>query len=534
MTRALPLLFACLWAAAALSQTDVSAPDTCQLTITLLDGDANEPLPGIVRIVGPNGKTVQLVELVNRGQGIDGDQPIHQWSVLPAKSTFTVPAGSVSIQALAGLETDLAEQRLDLTDKKDADIAIRLKRFANARASGLVAGNTHLHLMKLSKQQADRYLQTVPHGDGLDIVFVSYLERAGADLEYTSNNYTPQDLARLSHEHVHFGHGQEHRHNFGSHGEGYGHILLLDTAYIVRPVSVGPGIMKAGTDSPPLQAGIDEARAAGGKVIWAHNLFGFEDIPNWITGRVHANNIFDGSHRGSFKDTYYRYLNIGLRVPFSTGTDWFIYDFSRVYVPADGPLTPTQWLDQLAAGKSMITNGPLLEFTVDDQSIGSVLEIDAPRKVKVKGRAIGRGDFKRIELVRNGRVVEKAASEAEGGHYRAELDLSLPMDAPSWLALRTVPPPVEGDAELTEPVASNEFGHPLFSHTSPIYVHLAGNGVFDAVTARGLLAEMRSDVEKIEAQAKFADPFERRRVLKVYEEAIGKLEARLAAQAAGG
>ncbi len=87
-------------------------------------------------------------------------------------------------------------------------------------------------------------------------------------------------------------------------------------------------------------------------MIWAHNLYGFEDIPNWITGRVHANNIFDGSHRGSFKDTYYRYLNIGLHVPFSTGTDWFIYDFSRVYVQTDRPLTPTAWLEILAAGKS--------------------------------------------------------------------------------------------------------------------------------------------------------------------------------------
>ena len=47
-------------------------------------------------------------------------------------------------------------------------------------------------------------------------------------------------------------------------------------------------------------------------MIWAHNLFGFEDIPNWITGRVHANNIFDGSAAGSYKDTYYRYLNVGL------------------------------------------------------------------------------------------------------------------------------------------------------------------------------------------------------------------------------
>ena len=122
-----------------------------------------------------------------------------------------------------------------------------------------------LHLMKLSKQQADRYLREVPLADGLEIVFLSYLERAKADLEYTSNKYSLAELARLSHRHLHFGHGQEHRHNFGSHDEGYGHILLLDIPYIIQPVSIGPGITEKGTDYPPLQKGIDERGAWGAR-----------------------------------------------------------------------------------------------------------------------------------------------------------------------------------------------------------------------------------------------------------------------------
>ena len=227
----------------------------------------------------------------------------------------------------------------------------------------------------------------MPLADGLDVVFLSYLERAGSDLDYTSNKYSHEDLHRLSHDYLQFGHGEEHRHNFDEYGEGYGHILLLDIPIIIRPVSIGPGLTEAKSDAPPLQVGIDQARESGGKVIWAHNRYGFEDIPNWITGRVHANNIYDGSERGSYRDTYYRYLNIGLHVPFSTGTDWFIYDLSRVYVETDParPVTPTEWLDRLAAGKTYITNGPLLEFIVDDQPIGSTLDLAKPGKVSVRG-----------------------------------------------------------------------------------------------------------------------------------------------------
>jgi hypothetical protein len=36
---------------------------------------------------------------------------------------------------------------------------------------------------------------------------------------------------------------------------------------------------------------------------------------NALTGRLDALNVFDGSRRGSFEDNYYRYLNIGLRLP---------------------------------------------------------------------------------------------------------------------------------------------------------------------------------------------------------------------------
>ncbi len=500
---------------------------TCKLTISLVDQKTVAPQPGIVQVRDASGELVELAELVNRGKGIEQKGPIHEWWVLAKPMEVIVPAEKLEVRGLSGLETELSRQSVDLTGRSRGTLQVPLSRFYRARDHDQVAGNTHLHLMKLSRQQADRYLKEVALADGLDVVFLSYLERAGSDLEYTSNKYTRRDLEKLSHDHVHWGHGQEQRHNFGSHGEGYGHILLLDIPYVIQPVSIGPGIAKTGADAPPLQEGIDEVRRGGGKVIWAHNAFGFEDIPNWITGRVHANNIFDGGSRGSYKDSYYRYLNLGLHVPFSTGTDWFIYDFSRTYVATDRPITPREWLDRLAEGKSVITNGPLLEWTVADKPIGSVINLSEPATLTARGRAVGRTDFKRIEVVENGRVVAKAQSEKQGEHFVAAIDLPLPIDAPCWLALRTPPPPVSDDPQLQEPVARNEFGESLFGHTSPIYVEQNGDGVFDATTGAELVAQMKSDWEKIQSQAVFTEPSQRERVSRVYQEAIEVLENRL-------
>lgn len=454
----------------------------CRLTLELVDSKTGESLPGVVQLLTSEGQAVPLKELINRGQGLSEKAPISRWWVLPERTTLDVPSDRIKLKALSGLETELAEMEVDLTGKREHALKVPLVRFYQAQPKGYVAGNTHVHLRKLSKPQADRYLQEASLVDGLDIVYVSYLERAKDDLEYTSNNYTPKDLEHLSTDHVHFGHGQEHRHNFGPYGEGYGHILFLDIPVIIRPVSIGPGITAAGPDAPPLRQGIDEARRQGGKVIWAHNMYGFEDIPNWLTGRVHANNIFDGGTHGSYKESFYRYLNIGLKVPFSTGTDWFIYDFSRVYAMTDKPVTPRGWLDLLAEGKTYITNGPLLEFTVDGRPLGSTLELNEPAEVAIRAQALGRIDFQRIELVKNGDVVAHAKSRPDGKHFAAELNERLRIDGPCWLTLRTPPPPVASDPTLQAPVPENEYGGALFAHTSPIYVRFGGRGVFDRAT----------------------------------------------------
>lgn len=521
--------------AGTIARSEPLAPN-CKLTIELVDGASGASLAGLIQVRDARDQRVSLAELIPRGLGIELEGPIHEWWSLPRAMVVTVPAEAVTVDAVAGLETERTSQRIDLTGRAEATIRVPLTRFFAARQKGLVAGNTHLHLRNLARSAADRYLREVPLGDGLDVVFVSYLTRPPADLDYVTNRYARRDLEELSDDRVHFGHGEEHRHNFGSHGQGYGHILLLDIPQLVEPVSIGPGITGRGADSPPLQAGIDAARAAGGKVVWAHNRFGFEDIPNWITGRVHANNIFDGGEHGGFEDTFYRYLDIGLKVPFSTGTDWFLYDFSRVYVPSEGPITPTEWLERLAAGKSFITNGPLLELTVEGRGPGDELELARAQEVTIRGRAWGRSDFGRIELVRNGRVTRTAKSRPEGRHFVATFEEREPIGEPSWLALRTPPPPrsdwpePKGAAgpDAARDFPTNELGGPLFAHTSPVYVLVGGRGVFDPRVARGLLAEMKEDWERIEAKALFLDPVQYCRVLVVYLEAMERLESLLA------
>jgi hypothetical protein len=499
----------------------------CSVRITLLDAATNQPVAGVIRVRNAAGESLSLDALLPRGRGVPEKVAIHDWHVFTEPTVVRLPREQFTITAFSGLETEIAAQPLDLRNRDRADVTLRLRRFHDAHAAGWWNANTHVHLQKLDRGESDRYLVDIGMADGLDLVFVSYLERAEADVDYITNKYSRADLHALNNAHVHFDHGEEHRHNFTGYEEGYGHVMLLAIPELIYPVSIGPGISKTGTDGLPLKRGIERARELGGTVIWCHNQWGLEDIPNWLAGRLHANNIFDGGSHGSFEHSFYRYLNAGLKVPFSTGTDWFIYDFSRVYVPSRERPSPEEWLAQLAAGRSYITNGPLLEFTVEGRGIGEDVALERPGKVRVHGSAIGRVDFRKIEILQDGAVIHTGASQPVGAAWSAELDVDVDVTRPCWLALRTPPPSVPDDPRFSNKAPLNEYGRELFAHTSATFVDVAGKRLFDRAAAEGLLAEMQRSREFIAGRGLFADESEKRRVLEVYDEGIAAMKGRL-------
>jgi hypothetical protein len=481
---------------------------SCRLTIELVVDEGPQPVAGLIRVTNlESGKAIAFADEIHRDKN---------WYAAAPRATLLAPRAKIKVEAVHGLETEFSTRDVDLTGKETQTLSIRLKRFYNAAARGLKAGNTHLHLMKLTHAEMDRYLHVVPQADGLDLVFVSLLRRIPDERDYITNTLTDGDLGRLSQSGILFGNGEEHRHNFGAGGEGFGHVMLLDILKRIEPVSIGSGIMKEGTDGIPLQRGIRTARGDGATVIWCHNTFGHEDIPNWVAGLLHAQNIFDGGDHGTYEDTFYRYLNVAMKVPFSTGTDWFIYDFSRVYVPVGGELTSKKWLAELAAGKSYITNGAFLELTANGKPVGETLAAKVGDELKIVGRAMGRNDFRQVELVHNGAVVYSVAARQKGEHFSADVNYTLRLDGPGWVALRISPK-----------AGQNEFGKPLFAHTSPIYVTVNGERLFRPEVARGLLTEMEASQKLVEGKATFANAEEREGVLRVYRESIAALQKQI-------
>ena len=488
------------------------------LTIELNHPDGHSPRAGCIRI-RRQGEShwLSLVPLLNRNEGLSRRARELGWHVLRGRDELKVPEGDLEYEVFADINSILLTGMIDTT--RQHRLSLQPRNLFEPEDMWLVPGNTHLHLRKMTRAQMDRYLTEIPRADGLKVLFVSYLERALQTPTYSSNEYRRKELNARSQPDLQFGNGEEYRHNFGPGGEGYGHVMLLDIAKRILPASVGPGITLEGDDGTPLQPAIRAAREDGATVIWCHNTFGHEDIPNWLGGHVDAQNIFDGGNRNSYAETYYRYLNLGMTVPFSTGTDWFMYDFSRTYVPLnpDGDRSPQAWLDRLKAGHSTITNGTWLDLNINETEPGDNLVYTKPRKVPIKAHAIGRNDFGRLELVRNGVVVAGADSERKGDHFEAAFKLEHDLKEPEWWALRIAHPNA----------GRNELNQPLFAHTSPIYIDYQDRRVFDARTAQSLVDEMEQSKKHIRRFGKFADDTGQQRVLRIYDGAIETLRKRI-------
>ena len=482
--------------------------------LRLVDAEGGRGVGGIVRVLAGD-KPLAVPGLLNRLRGL-GQAESAGWYVLPAGgATVRLPPTDLRIEATSGLEWGLTTRRADLAKGGAAELSIKLAPAFRPERHGLVAGNTHLHLKNLTRAEADEYLRQVPAADGLKVLFLSYLERHKDDATYITNEYPVGRLDAFDKTGVLLDNGEEHRHNFGPSGQGYGHVMFLGIRRLVKPVSLGPGITGGGDDDRPLRPGIDDAKGQGGTVIWCHNANGHEDVPSFLAGRLDALNVFDGTRLGTYEHNYYRYLNLGMRLPISTGTDWFLYDFSRVYAKVDGPLTPAAWLDALKAGRAVATNGPLLTLSVDGQPVGGVVKLDAPRPVKVEAAAVGRHDFGKLQLVHNGRVVDTVTARQEGGAWSARLAKEVPLAGPAWFATRI------------EAKQRNELDAVLFAHTSPVYVDVGGGRVFDVEAARALRERLQEARADIRSRGQFSNPEALQNVLALYELAEADLRERI-------
>src|SRR5262245_44605926 len=200
--------------------------DGAKVRLRLVDAQDGTGQAGVIRLLRTGtDEPLQLTGPLPRLRGVEGLEKSSGWYVLPADgAALSLPRARLTVEAFSGVETALARQDLDLTAAAPDEVKVKLPFLFRPEKDDLAAGNTHLHLRGLTAEESDDYLRQVPAADRLKVLFISYLERYKDDEAYITNRYPVGDLRQFDVTGVLLNNGEEHRHNFGASGQGYGHV----------------------------------------------------------------------------------------------------------------------------------------------------------------------------------------------------------------------------------------------------------------------------------------------------------------------
>ena len=420
--------------------------------------------------------------------------------------TFEVGAverGPVRITVERGTEYVPAVLELEAPSHGTLAVDIELERWTDLGDRGWHPGNTHIHYRETETRPDDR-LQLDPRVEDLRMTAISILKRG--DLNFATNRYPIGMLTDFSTAHHYVQNGEENRHNFSGAGSpyGYGHVMLLNIKNIVEPVSRGVLVDTFDPDYPPLSYACDEAHSQGGITIWCHNGLGIELPVAAALGKVDAFNLFDNYWMDPEYDVYYQMLNAGIRMPVSTGSDWYICCANRVYSYTGGEFEYESWLQALKDGKTFITNGPALSLTVQEEGPGGEIEAHPDKPLSTLVTWTSHSPVSRVEVLFNGRVV--AGESFPDGSKGGELKADVPADSDGWIAART-----RSDVR-------DSYHQPIFAHTSPVYVKTGVDSPERGEAARLFDASIERDLEFARTRGKFYTDGQRREIVDLFRQ----------------
>jgi hypothetical protein len=159
------------------------------------------------------------------------------------------------------------------------------------------------------------------------------------------------------------------------------------------------------------------------------------------------------------------------------------------------------WCRHLRAGRTFLSAGPLIEFTVDGHQVGDIITLPGNGgTVEVEARAESILPIHRLEIVQQGRVV--AATEEVGGTRQLALRERLSITGHTWLAARVGGP---GYADAARHVDVWQRG--VMAHTSPIYVAVGGEWwLYDAQVAAYMLTLLDGSLDYIRTRSRQDQP----------------------------
>lgn len=393
-------------------------------------------------------------------------------------ATLSLPAGNYRIEVSKGLEYRRVIRNVTVTAGQRRQETVRLSRLLDLPARGWWSGDLHVHMNYGGAYRSDpARLRFQAEAEDLHVVenLIVNKEQRIPDVARFRGEPDPVSTPRTI-----LKHDEEYHTSYWGHT---GHLGL--TRNLILPNYAGYANTAAASLYPDNAVIFDLSHAQRGVSGYVHP---YDEIPDPASAAALTHSLpvdvalglVDYLEVGGFSDhlataeVWYRLLNAGFRIPAGAGTDAMTnfaslhgpVGMNRVFVRAGPRLDYRAWLSALKAGRTFVSNGPLLSFTVDGHSAGADITLPAgvhPLTARISLRSSV--PVEQLEIVANGVVLAPIPLSRDS--TRADVEIPLPVTRSAWLTLRAWSRRSHGAVLDVYP----------FATTSPIYVTVAGQPI---------------------------------------------------------
>ncbi|HEY0682979.1 MAG TPA: CehA/McbA family metallohydrolase [Steroidobacter sp.] len=466
------------------------------LLLRVLDED-NRPTPARVGIYDATGRmplpTEQAVTL-KFGSKLSRTIALRQGSVSwPAKNLQVfyidgsyrakLPIGVYNIIAARGLEYRISSRSIVIEANKDTTVAMNLQRWANMTAKGWYSGDTHMHYPR-NDTRDDVNVRLLMQGEDLHVANLLQAGSSGAvygkqDRWGEQRRYGDWPYTLVS--------GQEDPRTLH-----LGHTVGLD---LKEPVHSDPEHYYL------YDRTFENVRRQGGVIGYAHAAGSRMHAPKGLSldvpyGLVDLVEVLQAGTLGT--ERWFDFLNLGYKLTPSAGSDAPYFDHYpgsvRNYVYVGGNSSVHRWFEGLKAGRTFVTNGPMLQFTVNGKPMGAEVKVNAGDVLSIDAVATINPDVDRIhklELIEQGRVVEQTVSEE--GAERLQLSHDMKAVQGTWFVLKAA-----GGRGRSQLKGDAFGGADVSAVSAPIYISVASGGSFCKLAAvPEIVADMKQQLRAI-------------------------------------
>jgi hypothetical protein len=400
-----------------------------------------KPAAARIYITDGNGRTYLVPNAVTysrRGE---------EHSVIDQSAVVNLAPATYRVRAERGAEYRSVERTVSVVAGEPARVDLEVQRFYDMNQQGWYSGDLHIH-------RAAEEIALLARAEDLNIAPTITRHLGNPDRQLPA--FPETNVVRVDGTHFTSVQNQE----VERLAKGHGAVVLLNARKAIDPAMTPlfPAISDFARQARSQGAFVDLE-----KPIWKHVpvtvAMGLADAIGVVNNHFHPRAVLlDAETYGSMErekpefktiagfaqwmlDLYYSFLNCGFRIPVSAGSasgvmpSWTGYE--RVYVHLSGAFSYDRWFGDLKAGRSVATNGPLMEVYLDGQPPGAQVNWEGPTSATVAIVAHSQNLLDRVEIVYNGQVVR---SFPAGGNTVFHTALNLTIPEPGWLAVRCFEP----------------------------------------------------------------------------------------------